>query len=259
VSADRASERWAAARAAWGSIEVEEHVFTSWLAARPGAVEGNDADLYLACACARGDPAAIAACDRLHLSRIGEFVARHRFQAATVEDLAQQLRERLFVAGRVADYTGRGSLAAWIRVIVVRAAVDLQRKRGEALLEDTSGSGAIAALRAPGEPELDFVKETYRAAVGRAVTGSLRALPSEQRNLLRLHFIEGLTLEELAGLFFVHRATIARRLASAREAVLDEARKLLSAEVPGEPAEVESLFRLLSSRIDVTLSSALGK
>lgn len=253
-----AGRRWAVARSSWAGIAVAEEAYAAWLARRPDAPEVNDADQYLACACSLRAPGSLEAFDRAHLSKVGAMLARHHLAPGVLEDLAQGLRERLFVQGHIADYSGRGSLSSWLRVIAVRAAVDLTRKKSEALLPETSGSGPLAGVRAPGELELDYLKDAYRSAVGDALKASLRSLPSEQRNLLRLHFAEGLTLEELAGLFHVHRATVARRLAAARDAVLDDARRRFSAEMKVAPEEVDSLFLLVRSQVDVTLSSALA-
>jgi RNA polymerase sigma-70 factor (ECF subfamily) len=187
------------------------------------------------------------------------FVARRRLPSGALDDLKQIVRERLFVAGRIREYSGQGPLSNWLRVVAVRAAVDLGRKRTEILLGDESGTGRVAALPSPGEPELDFVKATYRDAVARALKQSLGELPSAERNVLHLHFIDGLTLDELAALFHVHRATIARRIAASREAVLDQARRLFSQQAAVAPDEVDSLFALVRSRIDLTLSSFLGR
>ncbi len=247
------------AAATWPGVVVDEPRFAAFLAERPTAAPEHAADLYLACACADAAAGALAAFERVYLSRVDGFVARHRLLPSTLEDLKQQLRERLFANGRIRDYSGQGPLGNWLRVLAVRAVVDLGRKKKETLLGAQSGSGLAGALRAPGEPELDFVKETYRAAVARAFKQSLGDLPSEQRNLLSLHFVDGLTLDELAGLFHIHRATVARRIASARVAVLDEARRRFCAEAGVAPAEADSVFALVRSQLDLTLSSALGR
>jgi RNA polymerase sigma-70 factor (ECF subfamily) len=242
-----------ACRAAWPGVLLEEARFSAWLDDRPTATAANHPDLYLAAACAHNVDGAIAAFDQAYMRRVDDFLTRQRLPPGGLDDIKQQLRERLFVAGRIREYSGQGPLANWLRVVSVRAAVDLGRKRSEALL-DESGPVAVAASD---HPELDYLKETYRSAVARAFKGSLTELPSEQRNILHLHFVDGMTLDELAALFHVHRATIARRIAAAREAVLDEARRLFSREANVAPAEVDSLFALVRSQLDLTLSSLM--
>ena len=243
---------------AWPELLLDEAVFAAYRAER-GGEPAHLGDLYLACACAQGVAGALEAFDRTYLPMVDGFVARQRLPSGALDDLKQQLRERLFVAGRIREYSGQGPLANWLRVVAVRAAIDFSRKRSEALLGAESGTGRVAALAAPGEPELDFIRDTYREAVGRAVKESLGELPSEERNVLRLHFIEGVTLDELAALFHVHRATVARRIAAARESVLVHAKKLFGEQAEVAAPEVESLFELVRGRLDVTLSSFLQR
>ena len=66
------AELYETARAAWPTVSLEEAAFARYLAARPSARENDGstahaAELYPACACARGDPAAIEAFDKAYL------------------------------------------------------------------------------------------------------------------------------------------------------------------------------------------------
>ena len=66
-----------------------------------------------------------------------------------------------------------------------------------------------------------------------------------------------MNIEQIGALYGVHRATVARWIASAREGIAGTTRRLL-AERLGMPAlEIESLVRLCQSRLDVGFS-ALG-
>jgi RNA polymerase sigma-70 factor (ECF subfamily) len=67
------------------------------------------------------------------------------------------------------------------------------------------------------------------------------------------------TLDQLSTLFAVHRATIARRIATARESILSAAKDLLELELRISQDEVESLLRLVRSRLDLSLSALLGR
>ena len=76
-------------------------------------------------------------------------------------------------------------------------------------------------------------------------------------NGLRLHYLDGLSTERIGELYGAHRVTVARWLASARASLLDETRKRL-AERLGVPAtKVDSLIRILWSKLDVSLSREL--
>ena len=64
MASDRASDLHDKARAAWPGVEVPRDLFAQWVEARVPpdiSVSGvRAADLYLACACAQGNRAAIA-------------------------------------------------------------------------------------------------------------------------------------------------------------------------------------------------------
>jgi RNA polymerase sigma-70 factor, ECF subfamily len=226
-----------------------EPLTAAWLSGRALA------DLYLASACAARLPAALAAFDGGYLSKVGSFLTSMRPDAAFVDECRQVLREKLFAGAtpKIAEYTGRGSLLGWLRVATVRTALNLRRRRTEIL-----DGGAAPAPMLSTEPELEYLKDRYRDAFKAAIEGSFAVLSSEQRNLLRLHFLDGMTLHQLATLFGVHRATVARWIAQARAGVLDGTRLHLQRQLALETAEVDSMLRLLDSRLEISMRQLLG-
>ena len=61
-------------------------------------------------------------------------------------------------------------------------------------------------------------------------------------------------MDELATSYRVHRATIARWLARARQDLLERTRQRLALAVGASGAEVDSIVRVLGSELDVSLS-----
>ncbi len=114
------------------------------------------------------------------------------------------------VAPRIASYSGRGALGAWVRVAAVRVGLRLTEQRRAPMPTIESALST--------DPELDYVRSRYKSSFSQALTEGLATLSPEERNLLRLHFVDGLTIDGLAPFFGVHRATAARRLADARQA-----------------------------------------
>src|SRR5262249_10518973 len=158
---------------------------------------------------------------REFLGSISSILARGSLRALPVDDVRQRIRERLFVGtSKIADFSGRGALANWVQVVALRVAVDAAREQRSLPMAESVG---VEDLRLAGtDPELTLIKERYREPFKQALRSALRGLTSEQRNLLRLHFVDGVTLDRLAALFEVHRATIARHIARARDAVFDD-------------------------------------
>jgi RNA polymerase sigma-70 factor, ECF subfamily len=252
-----------AGRASWPAVELSADDLArylaklagtqpsvSWLSGRPAA------DLYLACGCAALHPAALAAFDAHVLSHVESFLASMRPDQAFVDEVRQVLREKLFVGAtpKIAEYSGRGSLLGWLRVVAVRTALNLTRRRTETL---DAGVDRAPRHEHIADPELDYLKDHYRAAFQTAIEASFAVLTSEQRILLRLHFLEGMTLHQLATLFQVHRATVARWIAQTRRDVLEGTRAALQQRLVLETAELDSMMRLLDSRLEVSMRRLL--
>jgi len=245
------------ARAAWPTVDVPDDVFASYLLAR---CEGSSldsmhaGDLYLACACSRGDGGAIAAFDRVFLAPVSGIVTRTGAPSHVGGDVAQLLRERLLVGDgsrppRITEYAGRGSLAGWIRVVAVRAASTLRRS-------ERARDGLEPPSAAPVEsPEDATMRARYGDAFQGAFREAFRGLPPEDRVILRLHFAEGLNLDRLAVALGFSRATAGRRIQSARARLRDETMSVLEGKLDAPRAEIESILAALRSRLEVSLSA----
>jgi RNA polymerase sigma-70 factor, ECF subfamily len=248
---------------AWPGLDLAPEVFVRHLAARtatgePPAPE-RAPDLYLACACAAPVRGALEAFDRAHLGVVGTYLARMRPTAAFVDEVRQSLREKFFVVKdgvrpRIAEYDGRGALASWVRVVALRAALDLRRQSPGAADDPPPGRDDPATT----DLETDYLKQRYREAFNTAIRGAVAALGSDQRELLRLHFVDGLTLDQLAARAGVHRATVARRIAAAREAVAERSRRLLQAALGASESELASLAVVMRSQLDLSLPGLLA-
>jgi RNA polymerase sigma-70 factor (ECF subfamily) len=256
---------WSEGQTAWPGIRVDAGDFVAYLAQRLGnePVESwlsgaHAADLYLCCACSAGSPAALAAFDERYLSQVGGFVARMRVSPAFIEELTQTLRERLFVgsAPKIGEYSGRGGLHNWLRVVSVRTALNLLRGRHE-LLDDGAHSHDKQLPSAQADPELAHIKQRYTRQLAEAMNAGFAQLSSEQRQLLRSHFLEGVTLDQLATRLAVHRATVARRIADARQGVLHAAKQFLRERLQVGSTEVDSLMGLVRSGLDLSISRLL--
>ena len=245
-------------RRAWPGVELGIEVFVGYLAERTGGPlpsEVRGPDLYLACACLTRGRGAIEAFDRAYLARMGAYLARLGPTPAFVDEVRQELRDRLFLSSdaappRIGEYHGKGALANWVRVVALRVAMNLRRQPWPA-----AGDDGELDRPAPDNPEVDCEEGRYREAFDEVIRGAVAALDDEQRRLLRRHFADGLTLDALAVELGVHRATIARRLAAARTALRLEARRRLQIALGARESETESLARMMRSRLDLNLPS----
>jgi RNA polymerase sigma-70 factor (ECF subfamily) len=259
----------AAAQSAWPEVTVPTDRFLPWLAHRlpPGEdpMQGlralNAIDLYVTCACAQGDARAIVALEQRYFRDLDAALRRLRVSPSLMDEAKQALRQELFVpapgsAPAIANYSGRGQLRRWLRIIAVRAARRLARAGDMTIPMDDH---LTAVLPSPEEdPELLHLKRRYGEAFRAAFSDALRALPEQERLLLRQHFVDRLTLDELGARHGVHRATVARRLAGARESVASMTREAMIARHAVAPAEYDSLARLIRSQLDLSLRGQLA-
>ncbi len=85
----------------------------------------------------------------------------------------------------------------------------------------------------------------------------MRKLASEQRLMLKLHFVDGLNLEELGKLFKVNRSTIYRRIGVCLEQLQEAVRGRLHEHLGISSAELESLANLLRSDVELSIGDCL--
>jgi RNA polymerase sigma-70 factor (ECF subfamily) len=88
---------------------------------------------------------------------------------------------------------------------------------------------------------------------------AVNSLPSRYLRLLRQHYLEELSLDDLATLERVHRTTVARWLAVARANATERIHQLLQERLKSSREESDSLIRLLRSRLDLSLRGAFPR
>ena len=252
------------ARRAWPALSVDAHAYLTHAvvhAAREpdlagGLTELAAGDLYLAFAAANGAPAAVRELETSFIDQLPAVLSRGA-SAASRADVVQQLRMRLLLPGqrgsrpKLLDYAGRGPLAGWLRVAATRLSLDAARCKRP---NESSSEETLLALPAMiADPELEFVRARHAAPFEQAFRDALAELSDEDRNLLRLRLVDDLTIDELAALFRVHRATAARWLVRTRETLETRTRELLEARLGLSPSELASLVVIMRSHLDVSV------
>jgi RNA polymerase sigma-70 factor (ECF subfamily) len=254
-------------RARWAGIDVSRDAFAAFLGDRAQddvqLATLHGADLYLACACAAEDAGAIAAFEARYMSEVPSYLAGVERSPAIVDEVRQLVRQRLFVAEdrdrrKILEYSGRGSLASWVRVVTLRVDSNRRRDDGRALA-DISDHENDAGLLPTVDPELAIIQTRYKDAFNIALSAAFSSLTPRERLLFRMHYLDGLNIDGIGLVFSVHRATVARWLAGARETILERTMSLLGDELHVDAAEFESLLRVVRSALDVSLHGVLAE
>jgi len=219
------------------------------------------ADLFLAQGAVAGDPVALKAFSQLAHHRVPRVLASMRPSPALVEEVDERLQEKLIVCARgkkpkLSEYQGTGTLAAWVGVAAVRIAIELIRlKRYQNAV--TLDEGSLDARLAGGDPEFDLLKSAHSRRFKEAFQAAFVKLPIEDRSLLRMHLKDGLSIDQLGVMFQIHRATAARRIGRAKEALLEGVRVVLSAKFRMSDDEIDSDLRKIEPNLDLSLSRLL--
>ena len=213
-------------------------------------------DLYLAAACGDRDREAIRTFEQQYDIEVDTALARFH-GAIAADDFRQILRDKLFVGTSdqppgILQYAGRGDLRYWVRMTVVRALTDQLRRREVRRREVSVQDDTIDALLAPTlDTELEYLKGMYRAEFKAALAESLAELGSRERNLLRYSVAEQLGIDQIGAIYSVHRSTAARWLTRARERLIVGVTERLRQRLEVDPAELQSILRMISSRVEV--------
>jgi RNA polymerase sigma-70 factor (ECF subfamily) len=214
----------------------------------------DHAAIALADACVDGDGDAIACFHRLHLGDIDHAIGRVRAAASLAEDVRQIVLAKLLPPGRkLARYSGRGALQNWVRAVTVREAISMVRGTAN----EAVATPDVIDVAASWDLELSYVRSSQREHLRSALRASFDALDPEDRAVLRYRFVDGLTLDQLATVLGVHRATAARWLARLREELLRGTRRRLCDELGLDRAQFESLVGLVRSNLEITIRGLL--
>lgn len=262
------------ARQTWSHLALSPDVFLGSLATlweqvadsqplEPWLESIHAPDLYLACACACNHSDALQAFEERYRGLLYQTVRRYASSQHPEEDLLQVLREKLFVEtekrpAKIRSYGGLGPLHSWLRVTALRTFLDCVRTGAQQKREQGDHNDLL--LNVPDEQldiEMDFLKREYRTQFKDAFAEALQHLDSSERNLLRLHFVSGLNIDQIGVIYHIHRATAARRLARARQSLFSETRKRMMQRLKLSDHEFESLMGMIQSRLEVSLHRLL--
>jgi RNA polymerase sigma-70 factor (ECF subfamily) len=174
-----------------------------------------------------------------------------------VDEVKQQLRRRLLVAEGgppgIVQFSGRGELRRWLKVLAVRQALQLRGRTNRE--EGATGDRRLEeAILPAGDPRLDYIKRLYQHEFTAAIAQALPMLSDREQTVLRQSFVDGLTIDELGRLHRVHRATAARWIAGAQSRLSAETRLILKRRLNVNGSELSSILRLIRSGLELSMT-----
>ncbi len=189
-------------------------------------------DLCLIVACERGDERAWEDLVANFDSTVKSAARKISSNTEDAEDLASSIWAELYglrtdadgkKKSKLAYYSGRGSLAGWLRAVVSQLAVDQFRKQSkfvqieedrefENLANEASAHSGNGLVSHSDDPELLLVNKRTSDDVTEALSTSIASLEAEDRLILKLYYFDDLKLKDIAATFGYHEATASRKL-----------------------------------------------
>lgn len=257
-------------RKQWPDLVLDPAGFVAFIAARlPEDRAADEAlggiragDLYLTCACAVGNTAALSAFDSRFMGEVKLGLARMNVSESQVDEVKQLVRHKLFLGedgepGKIAEYSGRGDLRRWVRSIAVRTCLN-ELRRHKRMVPASDDRMLDEMSSGNDDPELAYMKERYRNQFRDAFVGAIQTLSDREQALLRYHHVDGLNIDEIGAIYRVHRVTAYRWLEKARETLVKNIQKILVAQLEVEMHDYQSILRLIRSQIHLSLVRYLG-
>jgi RNA polymerase sigma-70 factor len=234
-------------------------------------VDGLQADdLCLIVACEAGDQ---RAWNDL-VERFSSTVRSAARAASPNEDAAEDLTQSIWAelhglrsdsagrpAGKLGYYSGRGSLAGWLRAVVAQLAVDEHRKHSRLVQteeemdlekmarEASTTEGMFAAGGGPLDPEQSLTEQSAGSEVEQALARSIGELSPEDRLLVKLYYFDNLRLRAAGALLGVHEATASRRLTRIQNDLRRRVGEILVEQRGWTKAETERTFSEVAIRL----------
>jgi RNA polymerase sigma-70 factor, ECF subfamily len=209
--------------------------------------EGDSEQLAWAQACVEGDAAAIEELEAGPLAEVRSHLATLGFAALAIDEVIQRVRMKLIAEGGLRAYRGRGPLAIYVRTTAVRLAIGEAKK----VRRDVELGEMFAAPNA--DPELEYMRKLYADHLAAAVRDAWTRIAAHERFLLSLRIYDAMSIDDLARVYQIHRATAARRAASARAAFIEQVRAALRDRLAIGDTTIDSILRIITTSVQLPI------
>ena len=234
-------------------------------------------DLCLIVACEQGNP---RAWDDL-VERFSPTVRSAARGASSNEEAAEDLAQSIWAElhglrrgadgqprGKLAYYSGRGSLAGWLRAVVAQLAIDQHRKQSRLVqteddddfdrMAQSSDQHNWASRDTAVNPEDKTMRKIAAAEMQQALSKVVRELAAEDRLLVKLYYFDGLRLKEAGAVLGVHEATASRRLTRVHAELRRQVESVLINDKGWTKSETDEAFAELAVGLETDIEPLLA-
>jgi RNA polymerase sigma-70 factor, ECF subfamily len=235
-------------------------------------------DLCLIIACERGDESAWEDLVANFDGAVKSAARKISSNAEDAEDLASSIWAELYGLRQDADgnkksklayYSGRGSLAGWLRAVVAQLAVDQFRKQSRYVqIEEDREFENLAAEAAVGSdnhgppsdlhnPEERYTESQTAADVSDALQTAMGSLEDEDRLILKMYYFDDLKLKDIARTFGYHEATASRKIVRVQNEVRKSVERSLKTHHGWSDGEVKRYLSDTASGLGISVEKLL--
>ncbi len=240
-------------------------------------------DLCLVVACEQGDDAAWRELMKNFKATVQSAARAATGNATDAEELAQSVWAELHgfrqtndvqnqstnikTTGKLAYYSGCGSLGGYLRAVVSQLAIDNHRRanrfvqlenqsdfdfhaRRDAQKRESTNDDHHAMNNMMGNvmsnvalnPEIEFARKERASVLQAAMTEAMNQIATEDLLLVKLYYFDDLSLKEAGAVLNFHEATASRRLARVHKNLRANIEQILREQHRWQDAEIESAF-----------------
>jgi RNA polymerase sigma-70 factor (ECF subfamily) len=231
-------------------------------------------DLCLIVACEKGDEKSWEYLVANFDSTVKSAARKISSNSEDAEDLASSIWAELYglrqdAAGnkksKLAYYSGRGSLAGWLRAVVSQLAIDEYRKESrfvqveenrefENLAEESSNhTGNDIVVHHGHNPEELLTNENSSRDVSLALKHAIESLEAEDKLVMKLYYFDDLKLKEIAAMFGYHEATASRKLVRIQTDIRKSVEKKLREQHGWNENEVKRCLSETASKLGISV------
>ncbi len=236
-------------------------------------------DLCLIIACERGDEKAWEYLVESYDSTVKSAARKYAKNAEDADDLAGSIWAELYGLKKDADgklktklsyYSGRGSLAGWLRAVTNQLAVDQFRKESkfvqieearefENLANESAGnSDNLKIVHASDDPEENFSAKQTQRDVSEALKQAVSELEAEDRLILKLYYFDDLKLKDIGAALGFHEATASRKLIRIQTEIRKSVEKILQTKHGWQREEVKRHLSDAASKLGISFEKLLA-
>jgi RNA polymerase sigma-70 factor (ECF subfamily) len=231
-------------------------------------------DLCLIIACERGEETAWNDLVANFDSTVKSAARKISGNNEDAEDLAGSIWAELYglrhdkdgkLRTKLSYYSGRGSLAGWLRAVVSQLAIDEFRKQSrfvqieenrefENLANESSEKSINTSVVSHSDnPEQIFSEKQTQKDVSEALKKAIDELEAEDKLILKLYYFDDLKLKDIGAALGFHEATASRKLVRVQTEIRKSVEKILKNRHGWSELEVKRYLSETAEKLGINL------